>query len=63
MILICRIIILIIGSENTYNHQWDDHYHNRNIQYFLPIKQSDELRRDLSIKISMKDYLSDVLNF
>jgi hypothetical protein len=48
---------------NTYNDEWDDDYDTRSIEYSLPMSQSDELSRYLSMKIDMKDYRSDVLTF
>jgi hypothetical protein len=48
---------------NTYNDEWDDDYDTRSIEYSLPMNQSDELSRYLSMKINMNDYAYDVLNF
>ena len=50
-------------DANTYNDVWDDDYDTRSIEYSLPITQSNELSRYLSMKIDMKDYRSDVLTF
>jgi hypothetical protein len=48
---------------NTYNDEWDDDYDTRSIEYSLPMNQSDELSRYLSMKIDMKEYHSNVLTF
>jgi hypothetical protein len=48
---------------NTCDDECDDDYDTRSIEYSLPMNQSDELSRYLSMKIDMKQYHSDVLTF
>jgi hypothetical protein len=50
-------------DSNPYDDEFDDEYDTRSIEFSLPMNQSDELSRYLSMKIDMKEYHSNVLTF
>jgi hypothetical protein len=52
-------------DANTYDDECDDDYDSRSVEYSLslPMTQSDDLSRYLSMKIDMKHYDFDVLKF